>query len=318
MKKLMFVFMIFCSMLFAKTITPYLEIETKGEVLDILVQDGEVIVATSGSSVEIFDVKSYEKIGSIDFPLIEDFKGDKLGAKIYSVDKIENKPIYLINIQTSGAYRELYVVDNGAKKLIIDESKSQMIKKAKFVNENRVLIALMTNELLLLDLNSGKELYRTKINTSHFSDFVFNENKSLVASTDESGDVTILDVSNGKVVKKFSGGNVDNSYKVAFKKNRILTSGQDRRAVVYDYNTGKFDRYTAPFILYACAISPSSNLGAWAFTEQNDIHIFNLNTKQEEYVLKGQKSTMNTIVFISEDELISGSDDKFIMVWRLK
>ena len=210
------------------------------------------------------------------------------------------------------------MVDNGDKKLIIDESNSQMIKKAKFVDENRVFIALMTNELILLDLNSKKEIYRNKINTSHFSDFVFNEDKSLVASTDESGEVTILNVNDGKVVKKLNGGNVDNSYKLAFKKNRILTSGQDRRAVVYDFNSGKFDRFQAPFILYACAISPSSNLGAWAFTEQNDIHIFNLNTKQEEYILKGQKSTMNTIVFINEDELISGSDDKFIMVWRLK
>jgi len=40
-------------------------------------------------------------------------------------------------------------------------------------------------------------------------------------------------------------------------------------------------------------------------------------SKAKQHILKGQKSTLNTIVFVGENELVSGSDDQFILLWRL-
>jgi WD40 repeat protein len=96
-----------------------------------------------------------------------------------------------------------------------------------------------------------------------------------------------------------------------------LCAGQDRRGIIYELGNGAYERYDGSFLLYAGALSPSLKFGAYAFNEQNDIVLFDLASKSKVYTLKGQKSTLNTIVFASERELVSSSDDQFIMIWRL-
>ena len=52
--------------------------------------------------------------------------------------------------------------------------------------------------------------------------------------------------------------------------------------------------------------------------EQNDIFIYNVSTKAKIAELKGQKSTLNTIIFKDETTLFSSSDDNTVMMWSLK
>jgi len=51
--------------------------------------------------------------------------------------------------------------------------------------------------------------------------------------------------------------------------------------------------------------------------EKNNISIYNTVTKSKIALLKGQKSTLNIILFQDEDRLFSASDDNTIMVWDL-
>ena len=139
----------------------------------------------------------------------------------------------------------------------------------------------------------------------------------MVASSCESGEITLFEALNGKIIKVLKGGNVDNVYKVDFKKDVVLCAGQDRRGIVYNVQNGSYERFDGSFLIYAGALSPSLKWGAFAFNEQNDIVLFDLVTKSKAHTLKGQKSTLNTIVFASEKELVSSSDDQFIMIWRL-
>ena len=104
---------------------------------------------------------------------------------------------------------------------------------------------------------------------------------------------------------------------IDFKNQIILCAGQDRRGIIFDTQSKSYERFDGSFLIYAGALSPSGNLGAFAFNEQNDIVIFDLLTKAKKHTLKGQKSTLNTIVFVNEKELVSGSDDQFILIWRL-
>jgi hypothetical protein len=49
----------------------------------------------------------------------------------------------------------------------------------------------------------------------------------------------VIDTKTGKLLKELKGLNVDNVYKVDYKKGIISGAGQDRRGSLYDVNSGK-------------------------------------------------------------------------------
>lgn len=308
-------FGVMLSALLSAELSPRSVIQAGGNVQQIALLDGKIIAGTSAGTLEMYKLSDATKLSKIEFPNIKDFTGDDVAPKIFSVDMIDNTLLAVVQA-TSGA-RELYLVEEGKPKVLIDAKANLFISKAKFVDKNRILVALLSNELLLWDVKNKKEIYRIQPNPSHFSDFSLNENRTMVASSCESGEITLFDALSGKIIKVLKGGNVDNVYKVDFKQEKVLCAGQDRRGIIYDLKSGAYERFDGSFLIYAGALSPSLNLGAFAFNEQNDIVLFDLATKNKTHTLKGQKSTLNTIVFASEKELVSSSDDQFIMIWRL-
>ena len=304
-----------CTLLISATLVPRSIIEASGNVQQIALYEGKIIVGTSAGTLELYKLSDASKLSTVTFPKIKDFTGDEVTPKVFSVDMLGNT--LLAVVQASSGARELYLVEEGKPKVLIDAHANLFISKAKFVDKTHVLIALLSNELILWDIQTKKEIYRIQPSSSHFSDFALNETKTMVASSCESGEITIFDALSGKIMKVLKGGNVDNVYKVDFKKDAILCAGQDRRGIIYNLQSGAYDRFDGSFLIYAGALSPSLNLGAFAFNEQNDIVLFDLASKTKVHTLQGQKSTLNTIVFANDKELVSASDDQFIMIWRL-
>lgn len=313
--KYLLVLSLVTSLLLSAELTPKSMIETSGNVQQITLVEGKIIAGTSVGTVETYKLSDTSKLSLFQFPKIKDFTGDDVAPKVFSVDMVGNS--LLAVVQASNGARELYTIENGKSQVLIDAQANLFISKAKFIDKNRILVALLSNEFLLWDVKNKKEIYRIQPNPSHFSDFTLNENKTMAASSCESGEITVFDAQSGKIIKVLKGGNVDNVYKVDFKKEKILCAGQDRRGIIYELGNGMYERFDGSFLIYAGALSPSLKLGAFAFNEQNDIVLFDLSTKSKVYTLKGQKSTLNTIVFASERELVSASDDQFIMIWRL-
>lgn len=310
MKIFVSIFLLFCT-LFGSNFTKF--IKASGNVIDIVQDRGFIIIGTDNGFVQMYDINSTKLVKNIEFEKIKDFTGKKIGAKVYSVDKINDKILSVV--QDEGFYRNLYIYQNEIGKKIISKNDKLMIKKAKFIDENTILIALLSNELILYDIEHKRQIYRVFLSHSQFSDFSLNDEKTKVACASESGEILIVDVKNAKVLKKLNK-NVDNVYKVDFKKDKIITAGQDRRAIVY--TNDHFDRFDASFLIYACALSKSANLAAFSINQENDIAVYDLTLKQKIATLSGQKSTLNTILFIDENTLVSGSDDEFIMIWSLK
>lgn len=313
--KYLLLFGVMLSTLLSAELSPRSIIQVGGNVQQIALVDGKIIAGTSVGTLEMYKLSDATKLSTITFPNIKDFTGDEVAPKIFSVDMIDNT--LLAVVQASSGARELYLVEEGKPQLLIDSKANLFISKAKFVDKNRILVALLSNELLLWDVKNKKEIYRIQPNPSHFSDFALNENRTMVASSCESGEITLFEALSGKIIKVLKGGNVDNVYKVDFKKDVVLCAGQDRRGIVYNVQNGSYERFDGSFLIYAGALSPSLKWGAFAFNEQNDIVLFDLLTKSKAHTLKGQRSTLNTIVFASEKELVSSSDDQFIMIWRL-
>lgn len=317
MLQFILIFLTIFSLSFAAILEPTKEIQASGNVIDLMLYKDKLIAATDAGTLEVYDSETYEKLWNVQFNDIKDFMGDTIHPKVFSVDYDEASDAYIGVVQASNGSRELLHVKGLEQRVLIDKSQKLYISKAKFVDENRVLLGLLSNEVILFDITQQKMLYRFQINFSHFSDLVLNENKTLAINACEAGELSLINIEKGQISKILKGGNVDNVYKTDIKNGFALGAGQDRRGVVYNIANGTFKRFDAPFLIYSGALSPSAKLAAFAFNEQNDIAIFDLSKSKQIHLLKGQKSTLNSIVFKNENELFSGSDDKFIMKWSL-
>lgn len=299
---------------FAKNVSPAHTYVAKGAVTDIVLVKDTLYASTSLGTVEVYDTKSKKKKISITLPTLINFYDEENPAKVYSIDVLKDKILILAEGEMGS--RELYLYDGKLTK-ILDAKKRLTIKKAKFLDEYSIAFATLASEYGVFDMYSKKVRFIKQVSGSMFSDFQLNESKEHLAFTCESGEVFLLKAQNGVVERVFKGQNVDNIYKVDFKNNKIIGAGQDRRVSFYDISSKLSYYLGSEFLVYSVALSPDASLGAYAMNEKNDIGLFKTSDKSLQYVLQGQRSTLNTILFINKKYLLSASDDKYILEWRL-
>ena len=309
------IFLLFFINLNAKDLKPTFVYEGSGGVTDLVYSDGKLYSATAEGAVDIYDTKEQKLIKTIRVPKIKDFIGDNVESKVYSVDIIDGK--IMIASQGEKGYRRVHIYKDDNLSETITTDKSFTISKAKFIDKDTLLIALLSNELILYDIKNDKALYREQISASKFSSFALNEKKDEVLMVDESGDLKILTVKDGKVIKELKGQNVDNVFQVDYKSELIITAGQDRRCAIYSKD-GRVAYYVnGSFLIYSVGLSPSGKIGGFAGDEHNNVTLFNTSTKSNLYKLGEHKATISNILFISEDELFTASDDNHINYWKL-
>ena len=181
--KFLMVVGLLCTLLVSATLVPRSIIEASGNVQQIALYEGKIIVGTSAGTLELYKLSDASKLSTVTFPKIKDFTGDEVTPKVFSVDMLGNT--LLAVVQASSGARELYLVEEGKPKVLIDAHANLFISKAKFVDKTHVLIALLSNELILWDIQNKKEIYSIQPSSSHFSDFTLNETKTMVASSCE-------------------------------------------------------------------------------------------------------------------------------------
>jgi WD40 repeat protein len=297
-------------------LTPVENIEINGTAKDMVLDGERLVVATDMGHIEVYDTVKKEKIREVSIPDVKDFMGDMMPARVMSTDVIGEKYL-LLSDSGKGGYSNLYVYDKKLTQLLSAEDREAIIK-ARFIDDTHILLGYLSNEVALLDITSKKEQYRVQLSESKFSDFALNEDKSQVVFSCESGVLSVVDVKSGKILKTLEGQNVDNVYRVDFKNGMVSGAGQDQRGSLYDVRTGRGDYIKGHFLIYATALSPSASKVAFAMDEKNNISIYNTSSKSKIALLKGQKSTLNVIIFKDENRLFSASDDNTIMVWDLK
>lgn len=315
MSKLFLSFFILVVSSFAlEEVSPTYSLKATGAVQGIVYKDELLYAGTANGTVEIFDTKEKKIIKTINLPKIKDFMGDTIPAKVYSIDLIEDK--ILIVTQGMKGYRNLWIYENEELKKLIGIEKKFFIQKASFVSDTRVVFALLSNQLGIFDIEKNEVTVLTQVSQSSFSHFALNENRSKLITTDESGVIRVLKTSDLVVEKRLKALNLDRVYQLDFKKGKVLTAGQDRKAVFYD----SFSSYALnfDFLLYSCALSKNAKYGAIAYNEENEILVFNTSSKKYLYKLIGQDATLTQILFISDKEIFASSDSQTINFWRLK
>lgn len=299
----------------AKDLTPTSSLLASGGVIDLVLNNDKLYVSTAASSVDIFDIKTQEKIDSIKMPQIKDFLGDIIDSKIYSVDILNNNILILSQGEQGG--RNLDIYKDGKFENIIKDKERQFIARAKFLDENHIIYALLSNQIYLYDIKNKKILKEIQVSQSKFSSFKLTQDKSKLVVCDESGVISMLDSKNFKILKTFRYQNLDNVFQVDIKDNLILTAGQDRRAAVYNLDTNKAYYKEYSFLIYAAALSPSTKLAAVASDEENNVTIFDTSSQSNLYKLTQNKATLSNILFLNENEIFVTSDDKQINYYKI-
>ena len=299
------------------TFTPTTSMEINGTAKDMVLHENRLIIATDMGHIEVYDSESGKKLKEISIPDVKDFMGDIMPARVMSTDAI-GEQFVLLSDSGKGGYSNLFIYKDETLTQLIGPEDKEAIIKVRFVDETHLLLGYLSDEVALLDIESKKELYKTQLSESKFSDFMLNEERTQAVFSCESGILSIVDVKSGKVIEELQGQNVDNVYKVDFKSGRVSGAGQDRRGSVYNVKSKKGSYIEGEFLIYATALSPSAKKVAFAMDEKNNISIYNTASKSKIALLKGQKSTLNVIIFNDENRLFSASDDNTVMVWNIE
>ncbi len=299
----------------AKDLAPTSSLLASGGVTDLVLNNDKLYVATAASSVDIFNIKTQEKINSIKMPQIKDFLGDIIDSKIYSVDVLEENILILSQGEKGG--RNLDIYKDGKIENIIKDTERLFIGRAKFLDENHIIYALLSNQVYLYDIKNKKVLKEIQVSQSKFSSFRLTQDKSKLVICDESGVISMLDSKSFEILKIFRYQNLDNVFQVDIKNNLILTAGQDRRAAVYNLDTNEAYYKEYSFLVYAAALSPSTKLAAVASDEENNVTIFDTSSQANLYKLTQNKATLSNILFLNENEIIVTSDAKQINYYKI-
>jgi len=300
----------------APTIAPIQSIHIDGNAKDMVVHAPLLYVGTSHGKLQVYDFVARKFTKEIALPKIKDFMGDEIFAAAASIDYLEGRYLLLSDSGNKG-YSDLWIHEKGVTKKLLSSADKKTLVKARFIDRDHILLGFLSNEAALLDISSKKELYRVQLTESKFSDFALNEKRTQAVFSCESGVISLIDTHTGKILKELKGLNKDNVYKVDFRQDIVSAAGQDRRAAWYHVSTGRGGAFPASFLIYATGLSPSARYVAFAMDEDNNISVYDLHTRTKIALLKGHKSTLNTIVFIDEKTLISGSDDDTVLMWKL-
>jgi len=307
-----FLFVLYFSLtLYAGVIFPKVSVKTSSPVLDFVVRGGDIWAGTANG--EALQITAKGKIISKKMlPTIEDSWGKKIKQKIMSIDlSLDTKTLIV-----AGEDGWLYTIREG-KITKTTYSTKTVVKKIAFISDTKVMLALLSNEVVFFDLKTNRIMKTLSGGTSPLSDMALSTDKKTAVIVGEAGIVSVINTAAMKITRRIQGGNVDNIYKVDIQNNRVLTAGQDRRAILYTLDGKSYSRFDGSFLIYTVALSPSAGVMAAAMDEENLISVFDTIKRQKIFTAKGHSATLNRIVFINEKRFVSCADENKILFWEL-
>jgi len=297
-------------------LTPTWKFDVNASVKDMVLSHDTLVIGTDNGTLKVYNLKEKKFTKIITLPKVKDFMGDFMPPKVFSVDTVDHKYV-LLSDSGKGGYVNVWIDDNNKTTQIISAKDKKVIVKVRFIDATHLLFGYLSNEVALYDLQNHTELYRVQLSESKFSDFALNEIKKQAVFACESGVLNVIDILTGKVVKVLQGQNLDNVHMVDFKKEVVSAAGQDRRGAIYNVNTGKGSYISSDFFIYATGLSPSAKMVAFTMHEDNTITVFRQNDKSKIAELKGQHSTLNSILFQDEHTIYASSNNSIVMMWKL-
>lgn len=171
------------------------------------------------------------------------------------------------------------------------------------------------------ELNNYRCQFTFKHNSTPWSVSINHENRLLGTGSNDST-ISIWNLLNGVLEYSFNGHDGFQIYGIAFhpSENILLSSGWDGKIKLWDIDrkTQIFSFEGSRYEKFTCAtFSPDGKYFAACSREQN-IYIFDYYSKENiTTIIKGHSDWINSISFINNNELLSGSSDKTVKIWGI-
>ena len=276
-----------------------------------------LIVGLENGHILINDFKTNKKLSEIVLPKIHDFMGNLIAMPIYSLDISPNSENLLILTQGENATRILSIYNFKTKKITKYFQSKKLFMQARYINNNEILLALLSDEVLLYNLKTKKFLYDHQIGNYVFSTFALNKNKTKAVIGDESGVAHIINTKTGKKLEDLIGYNKNKTIALDFVKNYVINGSDDKRVAIYNINTKQMIyKMDDKFLPYAVALSPKLDKFSLQYDENNNILVSTIYGKPL-FLLKGHQMPLINMKFLNENTIISYSPSE-IIIWKLK
>lgn len=184
--------------------------------------------------------------------------------------------------------------------------------------DGEIVASTIDKTIKIWDANNGQLIRTLKVGGSYIASLAFSPDGHILASGsyDNSNALRLWDVDSGKLLKTIEDTAI---WKIAFSPNgEMLATARLGDTRVWDVNAGKL-LYTFPGRNKrpTTALAYSSD-GKYIATEglDNQIRLWDMNTKKEFHLLSGHKDIIRSVVFSPDNKLLaSGGDDQMIKLW---
>ncbi|HFU4819651.1 TPA: WD40 repeat domain-containing protein [Campylobacter lari] len=253
--------------------------------------------------------KKLQKITQLD--KIKNFYEENLSPRIYSIDYL-NGAILILSEGDFGS-KKLYVYKN--KQLLSYDLVNDGVKKALFLDDNTILLALLGSNIELFDLKTKSVIKNFTFSNSSLSDVVLNETKTQLVAGFESGEIILFDMKKWQKIKSYKNIHKDNIYQLDFKNTVIASCSTDRKLGIVQNDQEK--NIERNFLIYTCALNKNGSIAAFGDNEKNIIEI--IDTKNLKSIKKFQNKDflLEYLIFLNDHELISAGYEDKIIFWSI-
>ncbi|EGK7485295.1 WD40 repeat domain-containing protein [Campylobacter lari] len=273
--------------------------------------DNSLLIGLDNGEIKQYFLKDKKMQKIIRLDKIKNFYEENLSPRIYSIDYL-NGAILILSEGDFGS-KKLYVYKN--KQLLSYDLANDGAKKALFLDDNTILLALLGSNIELFDLKTKSVVKNFTFSSSSLSDVVLNETKTQLVAGFESGELMLFDVKKWQKIKSYKNVHKDNIYQLDFKNTIIASCSTDRKLGIAQNDQEK--NIERDFLIYTCALNENGSIAAFGDNEKNIIEL--VNTKNLKTIKKFQNKDflLEYLIFLNEHELISAGYEDKIIFWSI-